>query len=59
MLISQFKLGYCDVHKVHKKESAHAAFRKLGELGSSAIAIVDDKDKILDVLSVTDLKLLG
>eukprot|EP01127_Copromyxa_protea_P018055 TRINITY_DN559_c0_g1_i1.p1 TRINITY_DN559_c0_g1~~TRINITY_DN559_c0_g1_i1.p1 ORF type:complete len:116 (-),score=6.98 TRINITY_DN559_c0_g1_i1:51-398(-) len=35
------------------------AFQKMRDNASSAVAVVDDSDRLIDVLSVSDLKILG
>lgn len=57
--IGDLKFGIRDVYQVNKSESAHVAFKKMRERGSSALAIVDDDGSLVDVLSVSDLRLLG
>jgi len=59
MPISEFNLGIKDVYKSNKTDTARSAFLKMRDQGASAIAIVDDDDKLVDVLSVSDLRLLG
>jgi len=57
--VGEFQLGVREVYCAHKSDSAHVAFQKMRELGASALAIVNDAGALVDVLSVSDLRLLG
>jgi len=57
--IDQFKLGYKKVYAMHQSRRAMDVFLAINRFGISSIAIVNDDNKVIGTISVSDLKDMG
>jgi CBS domain-containing protein len=56
MSIDDFNFGYCDVQTIHQDEKAVRAFVRMYKNDLSGLAVVDDNDRVVGNISVSDLK---
>jgi len=57
--LKELNIGFKEVVTISQKEMSYKAFKLMKDKRISAVAVVDENDKIIGNISVNDMKLLG